>query len=185
MTASTAPAFHEPRRDLLTAVIQANIQILQQARDILRRIDGRTYRDPAPCNSPIRIGAHLRHVIEFYDCLLSGIGAGVVDYDSRRRDRQIEQDAICGLAALDAIASRLAGMPHLQADLPLMVRAEDSDPGSLPLSSTLGREMQAVLTHTIHHFALIAVAHRAVGVPVDPGFGVSPATLRFRAAEAA
>ena len=57
------------------------------------------------------------------------------------------------------------------------------------LMSSVGRELLTLSTHTIHHFALIAITLRAHGVAVDPDFGVAPSTLRHRqktrAAEAA
>jgi len=42
--------------------------------------------------------------------------------------------------------------------------------------------LQALSSHTIHHFALIAVTLRLHGIQVDPNFGMSPSTLRYRTA---
>ena len=46
--------------------------------------------------------------------------------------------------------------------------------------STGRRELQFLLSHTIHHYALIAVICNHLGVPLDPAFGVAPSTLRFQ-----
>jgi hypothetical protein len=67
-------------------------------------------------------------------------------------------------------------------DCILFVRMEDSGQDCNEdswLGSSVARELQALSTHTVHHFALIAVALRAHGVEVPPDFGYSPATLRF------
>ena len=40
-------------------------------------------------------------------------------------------------------------------------------------------------SHTIHHFALIAMALRAHGVAVEAGFGMAPSTLSYQARRAA
>ena len=45
--------------------------------------------------------------------------------------------------------------------------------------STVERELQVLLSHTVHHYALIAVALRLHGLEVDPEFGVAPSTLRY------
>jgi hypothetical protein len=47
--------------------------------------------------------------------------------------------------------------------------------------SSVRRELQALSSHTIHHFALMAVTLRAHGLEVDPAFGMSPSTLRYQA----
>ena len=43
--------------------------------------------------------------------------------------------------------------------------------------ATPGRELGFVLSHTVHHNALIAVIAAAVGAAVPPGFGYAPATV--------
>ena len=47
------------------------------------------------------------------------------------------------------------------------------------LISSVGRELQVLSSHTIHHFALMAMTLRVLGVPVDPDFGMAPSTLRY------
>ena len=46
--------------------------------------------------------------------------------------------------------------------------------------STVRRELIFLVSHTVHHYALIAVMlrHQAVGLPAD--FGVAPSTLRHQ-----
>jgi hypothetical protein len=42
----------------------------------------------------------------------------------------------------------------------------------------------SVLSHTVHHFAIISLISRFYGVFPPDGFGVAPATLRYLAAQA-
>jgi hypothetical protein len=42
----------------------------------------------------------------------------------------------------------------------------------------VGRELQYLLSHTIHHYAIIGSILRAQGVEPGPDFGVAPSTLR-------
>jgi len=69
-------------------------------------------------------------------------------------------------------------------DALLAVRIEGSD-SSVLLRSSVARELQALSSHTVHHFALIAITLKGYGVEVNPGFGVSPSTLRFDAGKVA
>jgi uncharacterized damage-inducible protein DinB len=50
--------------------------------------------------------------------------------------------------------------------------------GAAPISarSTLGREMLFVISHTIHHQALVAVLLSATGRGVPDAFGLAPST---------
>ena len=64
-----------------------------------------------------------------------------------------------------------------------MENAEASKVESPYLRSSLSRELQTLSSHTIHHFALIAITLRVHGFEVDPDFGMSPSTLRFQAAK--
>ena len=47
----------------------------------------------------------------------------------------------------------------------------------------VGRQLAFLLSHTIHHCALIAVMMRLRGLATPPGFGLAPATLRHREAQ--
>jgi hypothetical protein len=68
---------------------------------------------------------------------------------------------------------------------------EDAEAVSLSdifMQSSASRELQVLSSHTVHHFALIAMTLRMHGVEMDPGFGMAPSTLRYlasRNAEAA
>jgi len=79
----------------------------------------------------------------------------------------------CQLAKLDA--SQLPETITV-----LMDPGADSSDG-IWQSSSLGREFQFLISHTIHHFALIAGLCRLHGVSICNDFGVAPSTLRHRA----
>jgi uncharacterized damage-inducible protein DinB len=166
------------------ALVNANVDALLQARDVLERVSDSMYARAAPGTNGISIGRHMRHVLEFYECFLHGTDRGVIDYDSRTRSAAVETDRRVAAQRTDELLWRLQTMPGALAELPVHVCGEDT---GILLASTFGRELQALVSHTIHHFAMIGVALHAWGISVDPTFGVAPATLRYRArtAEAA
>jgi hypothetical protein len=47
------------------------------------------------------------------------------------------------------------------------------------MPSSISRELQVLSSHTIHHFALIAMTLRMHGVELDAEFGMAPSTLRY------
>lgn len=160
-----------------TALISDNIDALLQAREVLERIDNSMYSLPAPGTNGIRVGGHMRHVLEFYECFLHGTSRGVVDYDARRRSAAVESDRQVAAQRTDELLQELRRMPAIRTELPMHVCAEGR---RLLLASTVGRELQVLLSHTVHHFAMIAVALHAWGIDMGAEFGVASSTLRSR-----
>jgi hypothetical protein len=158
---------------------ELNAELLEQGIETLLSIDDETYTRPAELFDGQRIGGHIRHIVEFYERLFEGINTGVVDYAARRRDPVIEMHRCTAIARLESLSDRLRSGDVLFEWVNLLVRPEDSGRGHF--GSTSGREFEAVASHTIHHFALISVLLRYFGLPVLPDFGVSKATLRYRA----
>lgn len=163
-------------------LVAANIDLLQQALSLLARIDDATFATSPQGLAPHRVGSHLRHVLEFYECFLDGLEASRIDYDARKRDEALEQDRRAAAAKVSSIVVRLEQASPLPEDFALAVRIENGD---AYLRSSIGRELQALSSHTIHHFALIAVTLRVHGFEVDPKLGMSPSTLRFQSTKPA
>lgn len=170
----------------LETIIEANVALLRQGARIVSEIDHRLFTKVVPGIPSLRIGAHIRHVLDFYECFLAGVALGLVDYEARPRNRNIERNREDALRAIDAVASRLlARRSSIAADEPVWVRPEDAPDSGEPMLSTVARELQVLASHTVHHYALIAVTLQALGQPVDASFGVAPSTLRYREAAAA
>jgi hypothetical protein len=65
--------------------------------------------------------------------------------------------------------------------LPVLVRLEDCEDERSSLTwsqSSVTRELQALLSHTVHHYALIALMLQLNGFEVPEELGVAPSTLR-------
>ena len=163
-------------------LIETNLTWLRQALTLLQQIDDRTYAESPPAVAPHRVGGHLRHILEFYECFLEGIQSSHIDYDARKRDESIETCRAAALARIRSIIHQLKTSPLLRGDPIIRVRREDSqarDAGDCCLVSSAGRELQVLSSHTIHHFALIAMTLRVIGFQVDRDFGMAPSTLRY------
>jgi hypothetical protein len=52
--------------------------------------------------------------------------------------------------------------------------------GAVWCRSSVSRELQFLLSHTVHHYALIAMTLRAAGVELDEELGVAPSTLAYQ-----
>src|ERR1051326_8426648 len=164
-----------------SALIAINICWLRQALRLLERLDDKAYSATAPGFAPHRAGAHLRHILEFYQCFLDGLESSHIDYDARRRDQSIEHSRHMAARVIKSIIHALESRAEARQERIVWVRIEDADTGRVRdsfMESSLSRELQALSSHTIHHFALIALTLRAHGVEMDPVFGIAPSTLR-------
>ncbi len=159
--------------------------ILLQGVKLLRTLDGPAYmRRHSNCFDS-SIGGHVRHNLDHYWSLLRGLDSGEIDYDARARDAAIEKDPLAAANASEEIATELLKLQGSDIDRELRVKM---DTGSYALPeeewsrSTLRRELQFLLSHTVHHYALITVMCRNLGVTPEPGFGVAPSTLKYQQA---
>jgi hypothetical protein len=169
-------------------LLDMNIRWLRQALELLDRLDDARYAASPSGFAPHCAGGHLRHIVEFYRCFLDGIESLHIDYDSRRRDATIEKSRTAAVAAIESIIGRLENCAELRADATIWVRMEDAMAYDLRDSfivSSTTRELQVLSSHTIHHFALMALTLRLHGVEMDPAFGMAPSTLRYLASREA
>jgi len=169
-------------------LIEQNIASLRQAVAVLEQIDDITYRTIHSALAPHRVGGHLRHILEFYECFLDGLDSSHIDYDSRKRYEAVETCREVALARILSIIQRLERTNGLHGDPIIWVRVEDAQAERLDdsyMTSSVGRELQALSSHTIHHFALIAITLKALEAPVHPDFGTAPSTLRYRSQQKA
>lgn len=170
----------------ITELISMNVAWLNQALSLVQRLNDVTFRSSPQGLAPHRVGGHLRHILEFYECFLDGLGSVMVDYDARPRNHSVENSRDAATEKISSILRRLEDNPWIHHDSVMFVRMENAEASEVEspyLRSSLSRELQTLSSHTIHHFALIAITLRVHGFEVDPDFGMSPSTLRFQAAE--
>ncbi|MBD5780252.1 DinB family protein [Pelagicoccus sp. NFK12] len=157
----------------------ANCELLQQGIQLLSRHDDRTFNATDPASYGSGIGAHFRHVLDHYRSFLEGVSLGLIDYDNRERDTAEEKELSVALASLEEVARR---MEVAAVDVETSVRVKvcaSTEGDDLHSVSSFGRELQFLVSHTVHHYALIAIASRMQGIFPEDGFGVAPSTLKF------
>ncbi|GAB4448619.1 MAG: hypothetical protein OHK0036_04330 [Bacteroidia bacterium] len=127
------------------------------------------------------IGQHVRHVLEFYLCLMEKPTKNFVSYDERKRDWKIESDKAYAIYTIDKINSNLL---FFQEDKPVILKSnysEDNSNNIETLHSSCKRELAYCLEHSIHHQAIIRVILNEQNILhlVDENFGFAPSTIRY------
>ena len=157
---------------MFTACINTLTGLVQ----LLEKIkSGTQYTQPVKSLSNATIGGHTRHIIELFQCLINGYESGIVNYDNRKRDTALENDAAFAIKAIENIQHKL-----LVPDKPLHVEVAIDNTVHRILSN-YNREVLYNLEHCIHHQALIKVALIEMKVNfVTEQFGVAASTLQYR-----
>jgi hypothetical protein len=156
----------------LRTIVARNFDLLRQGGTLTEQLEDDIYTWTSLLLPQSTVGAHLRHALDVYKCILTS--GDRIDYESRPRDPRVETDRAFAVGEIRGVMQSLW---RLVEDRPVFVRME-AEPAWA--ASTLMRELDAAANHTIHHYALIGVLLRANGIEPPENFGVSPSTIRFR-----
>lgn len=162
----------------------ANARLLEQAVALIRELHQRDFLCPSLTPGGGGIGPQLRHCADFARALLDGLLAGRVDYDARKRDPLFETSRAYAISELESLAERLRALDRGAAEIGLSVKTEAAalPQGADPwCRSSLRRELLALLSHTVHHLALVRERLRARGCDPGRGFGLAPSTREHEA----
>lgn len=162
------------------AAARANLAVLHQGLALLATLGPERYATRVALCFNSSAGGHFRHILEHYEAFLGGLDSGVVDYEGRVRDQTVQQDVAVAAARFSAVAARLAELADEQDDRALVVAAETTE--GVRLSSSAVRELEFLVSHTVHHYALIAVIARLLGITPAAEFGMAPSTLKHERA---
>jgi uncharacterized damage-inducible protein DinB len=158
----------------------ASVNILNQLSTLLHQLDSITYTAPLDLLSGSSIGMHIRHIVEFYDCLLKGAAHEIIDYDARKRDILLETDRTYTLDFIQRAIERLQVFEaENQTFLLLFSLSPDTQ---TEIATTFKRELAYNIEHAIHHMAIIKIAVKQYHptIILAEGFGVAYATIKYQ-----
>lgn len=159
--------------------IQHAIQnIFVQLSESLKLLKPAEYTCPSRILFNATIGQHTRHIIELFLELEKGYASGAVNYESRKRDYDIETNKELACSLLQKIYATID-----KPDKYLLLEAnydEDSN-DVLTIQTNYYREVVYNLEHTVHHMALIRVGINEVSaIQLPNDFGVASSTIKYR-----
>jgi hypothetical protein len=141
---------------------------------IIRQLDDLTYRRHSDLSASV--GEQFRHNLDFLNTFILGAAIGRIDYTQRERDAQVAASRAYAVERFEVALEKLAKLSRFGG----MVSVRSEIDGATWLPSSIHREMEFVLSHTIHHHALIAEKLVREGIAVDSVVGVAPSTMEYR-----
>jgi hypothetical protein len=155
-------------------LICSNIEVLDQLEMVLSQLGGSNFKKQLKVLNNSTIGQHVRHILEFYQCLICAKKSGTVNYDGRLRNLQIEADLSYTFGIIKEIKTEIPQIDKLQN---IILFADD-----MTIPSTCYRELYYLLEHTVHHLAIIniAISSDFATVKVPQHFGVAYSTIKHQ-----
>ena len=150
---------------------------VKQCEQILELMDQDSYIANGVISSSI--GAHMRHILDRFQCFFIGIRSGVIDYDERKRDMSIETSLEAASSELTSVSRRIDSM-DLDKVLGKIIEVRELVHHESPfveVPSTFDREIMGLISHSTHHLAIIALIAKSLGFEIDEEFGKAPSTL--------
>jgi uncharacterized damage-inducible protein DinB len=162
-------------------MLKSHIDVLQQAVDLLNSMNLEDFQQVMRPHLSGTIGQHLRHVVDHYLALENGFLGGLVDYNQRNREANIEVSLTAAKDTIKAVQQWLGSLTQADLNKKVMVRSEISVSETLSedCPSTLAREIMFVSSHAIHHFSLISIIRSLQGQSAPQFFGYAPATITY------
>ena len=153
-----------------------NCQALKEHVCLLQQLSDEDFLYSRAPVFPSAIGSHLRHDLDHYLNFIKGLDGRSIDYESRIRDPELETNRSHAIQVIEDILKALNQL-NLPESTPLKVRVEE-DEHCVTTPSTLRRELDFLLSHTIHHQAIISMMVRDMGRTPSATYGIAPSTLR-------
>ena len=148
---------------------------LNELSDLLSQLSADDYTFQCSGLSNATIGEHTRHIIELFQCLMTGYETGIINYDNRNRNYLIESNIEYANQIIDLIICDLE-KPNKNITLEQFLNGE-----LVTIETNYFRELLYNLEHCIHHQALIKVAlYGATEITISSHFGVAPSTIAYR-----
>ena len=156
--------------------------ISEQVRDLLSLMNNQNYSQPLSTFNGSSVGQHVRHIVDFYLCLINGIEAAKINYDKRERNPNIETDCLTAKNMMAIIANKVQGV-DITASVEVcssFVADENIELKLIP--SSIGRELMYAYDHAIHHLAIVKIGMQIhfPEIKISKNLGVAPSTLKYR-----
>jgi hypothetical protein len=155
------------------------MQCVDQCDQLLQMISVQDYVSTAQGSSSV--GAHIRHILDRFQCFFAGLHDGCIDYDARKRDHAIENSLDAASFALSTVSRRIQDLElaNCLRDTVSVCESVHQEGPSVAIPSSVGREVMGLVTHSIHHLAIIALTVKPLGYQLDSDFGKAPSTIVY------
>jgi hypothetical protein len=156
-------------------IIQSTLKTLEKSKLLLETLSDNNFCDCSVSPYYSSIGSHIRHILDFYDCILNMDSEKRIDLTARDRNRDVESCCILAAEYLNKIINKLTKIDY---DYDCIVTViDDLGTGRIEMPYTLTAVLSQANSHTIHHYAIINYILDRLKITIhDRDFGYNPTT---------
>ncbi|WP_298556102.1 hypothetical protein [uncultured Algibacter sp.] len=159
----------------MNVIIQSTLKTLQKSQVLLDHLSNNQLCDASVSPYYSSIGTHIRHILDFYDCIFTTDSENRVDLTARSRNKEVEADCECAQNYLNLIIGKLNSQSFDINEAVLVI--DDLGLGKTEIPYTYGSLLAQANSHTIHHYAIINYIFDSLGIVInDEEFGYNPTT---------
>lgn len=150
---------------------------LFELKSILNQVKDSDYSKNLVILENVTLGRHVRHVLEFYECLFISNSGDTVCYDDRKRNLLLEENVRFASDYIDEIMDRIE---QVDINKRLLLKSK-FEVGEIVMESSLFREISYNIEHTVHHLAIIriAISSELKYIDLSSTFGYAESTVQF------
>ncbi|WP_339896457.1 hypothetical protein, partial [uncultured Algibacter sp.] len=149
----------------MNVIIQSTLKTLQKSQVLLDNLSNAQLCDASVSPYYSSIGTHIRHILDFYDCIFNMNTEDKVDLTARSRNKDVESDCGCAQDYLNLIIGRLSTTTIDINEAVIVV--DDLGLGKTEIPYTYGSLLAQANSHTIHHYAIINYIFDRLGIVVN------------------
>lgn len=121
-------------------------------------------------------GKHVRHVLDHLLTFIVSVDTGILDYNRRNRESDIETNPQAAQAQLDDIVERIQALSISEKNVKVISEVDSCDTVNEHFSSNVPREILYLVNHTMHHAAYIKLLAKGQGIEFPDHIGIAPST---------
>jgi len=160
----------------MNIVIQSSINTLEKSQSLLEILTNEQLSNHSVSPYYSCIGSHLRHILDFYDCILDGVSKKSIDLIKRNRDKSMHSDCSYAFSNVERVINMLRQLEDIDFSEIYLV-SDDLGLGKISIDYTLGAVLAQANSHAIHHYAIISYILDRLKIPIrDETFGYNPTT---------
>jgi len=160
----------------MNIIIESSVHTLSKSKALLTTLTDNLLSDISVPPYYSCIGSHIRHILDFYDCILEGVSSEHINLTNRKRDKKMHNSCEYALDNLERVIKGLNEVDGCNLINNYTVE-DDLGLGRVKISYTLGAVLAQANSHAIHHYAIINYILDNLGISIeDDTFGYNPTT---------
>lgn len=158
-------------------IIQSSLKTLLRSKFLLEQLIDDELANASVSPYYSSIGTHIRHILDFYDCIFNISEDEVIDLTARSRNKDVESKCCNAKDYLSTIVEKLETYNSMPNKMVTVI--DDLGMGKIEIPYNIASLFAQANSHTIHHYAIISYILEGLHINFeDVEFGYNPTTPR-------